>query len=114
MLMPIRLSDPEHVSRSLERRNIRGLVSRVSDNEKDIDNRLSHQPRHAGRSNMLHHDRTLTQSSVDPLRFTRKILGPYPVVLYERNGGVEGLELTNSRLPDLFVGHQWRGLLRVC
>jgi len=46
MLVPIRLSNPQHIARRFECRDIRWLVCGVSHYEKDGDNRFGNEPWH--------------------------------------------------------------------
>ena len=63
---------------------------------------------------MFHPKRPFTKGRFDSLRFASEVFGPYRVVLYESDRAFKGLEFTHGDLPELFLGHWWRGFVTFC
>ena len=104
VLEPVGLADAEDVAGRFERRDVRLLVGRVRDGERDVDDRLRREPGHRGRADVLHLQRARAERVADPVGLVPEELRPVGVVLREQNRPGEELRLADRDGAEPLVG----------
>jgi DNA-binding transcriptional ArsR family regulator len=107
MLVPVRLSKLQHVSGSLQIREIPGLISRVDHRQHDVDGRFRRKARHRGRPDVFDLHRSSAQCRPNALLFVGVLRRPFRARVYEPDrpigayGRLQEVRLRSVRHGDL-------------
>src|SRR5258708_26046826 len=105
VLVPVRLSDAQHIGGSLHGRNVSRLVCRVRYHKQHVDSRFGSKPWHRGRANVFDQHDPVAERSLDSLGLALEELGPLGVVVDDVDSPAQCPYLPTMPTHTLLITH---------